>query len=124
MSEQTSETTATAQTVPPQVTMTERAAKQIAKILQAEGKPDSALRVSVSGGGCSGFSYGFDIDDERADDDFVIERDGVTVLVDEVSLEYMTGSQIDYVDELIGSSFKITNPNATASCGCGTSFAL
>jgi iron-sulfur cluster assembly accessory protein len=78
----------------------------------------------VSGGGCSGFQYGFDLDRNRAGDDIVIERDGAVVLIDPVSLPYMGGSEIDFVDSLIGQSFQIHNPNATASCGCGTSFSV
>ena len=82
------------------------------------------LRVQVTGGGCSGFQYTFDFDEEVAADDVVIERDGVAVLVDSMSLEYMAGSEIDFVDDLIGAAFRINNPNATASCGCGTSFSI
>ena len=105
------------------VTMSERAARRIGEILN--GEPVGAmLRVSVEGGGCSGFQYKFDVDRSRADDDFVIAHERAVVLIDPVSLQYMEGSQIDFVDDLIGASFKITNPNATASCGCGTSFAL
>jgi iron-sulfur cluster assembly accessory protein len=105
------------------VTVSERAAKRIARILSGE-PGGTALRISVSGGGCSGFQYGFDIDQTRAPDDLVIERDGATVLIDTVSLPYMSGSEIDFVDDLIGQAFKINNPNATASCGCGTSFSI
>jgi iron-sulfur cluster assembly accessory protein len=105
------------------VTVTDRAARRIAQILGAETAP-SVLRVSVEGGGCSGFQYRFDVARERAPDDFVIEREGAVVVVDPVSLQYMAGSQIDFADELIGASFKIENPKATASCGCGTSFSL
>ncbi len=105
------------------VTLSQSAAKRIAHILARE--PDgTALRISVSGGGCSGFQYGFDLDRSRADDDIVIERDGAVVLIDPVSLPYMGGSEIDFVDDLIGQSFQIHNPNATASCGCGTSFSI
>jgi iron-sulfur cluster assembly accessory protein len=78
----------------------------------------------VSGGGCSGFQYGFDLTRERATDDLIIEREGMTVLIDPISIEYMAGSEIDFVDSLIGQSFQIRNPNATASCGCGTSFSV
>ncbi|WP_428481964.1 iron-sulfur cluster insertion protein ErpA [Pyruvatibacter mobilis] len=103
--------------------VTESAARQIAKILSAE--PDGTmLRVSVEGGGCSGFQYNFTLDDTRTDDDLVIERDGATVLVDTMSLTYMGGSELDFVDDLIGQSFQVKNPNATASCGCGTSFSI
>jgi iron-sulfur cluster assembly accessory protein len=82
------------------------------------------LRVSVEGGGCSGFQYKFDIDRAKAADDLVISRDGAVVLIDAVSVNYMAGSEIDFVDDLIGASFKVNNPQAKASCGCGTSFAL
>jgi iron-sulfur cluster assembly accessory protein len=105
------------------VTVTDRAARRIAQILGAEAAP-SVLRVSVEGGGCSGFQYRFDVAHGRAPEDFVIEREGAVVVVDPVSLQYMAGSQIDFVDDLIGASFKIENPKATASCGCGTSFSL
>jgi iron-sulfur cluster assembly accessory protein len=104
------------------VTVTERAARKIGEILGRE--PGAMLRVSVQGGGCSGFQYKFDTERAKADDDIVIERAGATVLIDPVSLNYMAGSEIDFVDDLIGSSFKVNNPKATASCGCGTSFAL
>ena len=106
-----------------EVTLSERAAKRIARILAAE-PGGTALRVSVSGGGCSGFQYGFDLDATRTPDDLVVERDGAVVLVDAVSLPFMGGSEIDFVDSLIGQSFQIHNPNATASCGCGTSFSI
>jgi len=105
------------------VTVTERAARRIGEILRREPS-GTMLRVSVEGGGCSGFQYKFDTESNRADDDIVIERNGATVLIDPVSINYMAGSEIDYVDDLIGSSFKVNNPKATASCGCGTSFAL
>ncbi|WP_026362862.1 iron-sulfur cluster insertion protein ErpA [Methylopila sp. M107] len=104
-------------------TVTERAAARIKEILSDEA-PDTKLRISVLGGGCSGFSYDFGFDASTQADDLVVTRDGATVLIDPVSLPYLAGSQIDFVDELIGASFKITNPNATASCGCGTSFAI
>jgi iron-sulfur cluster assembly accessory protein len=105
------------------VTVTERAANRIGEILGRE-PAGTMLRVSVEGGGCSGFQYKFDTERSRADDDIVIEKNGATVLIDPVSLNYMTGSEIDFVDDLIGSSFRVNNPQATASCGCGTSFAL
>jgi iron-sulfur cluster assembly accessory protein len=106
-----------------QIILTDRAAKRIAAILAKEPQ-NMALRVSVSGGGCSGFQYGFDLDATREDDDLVIERDGATVLIDSMSMMYLTGSEIDFVDDLIGASFQIRNPQATASCGCGTSFSI
>ena len=105
------------------VTVTERAARRIAEILQDE-PAGSMLRVSVEGGGCSGFQYKFDVERERADDDIVIEREAAVVLIDPMSLGYMGGSEIDFVDDLIGASFKVINPNVKAACGCGTSFAL
>jgi iron-sulfur cluster assembly accessory protein len=105
------------------VTVSDRAARKIGEILRGE-PPGSMLRVSVAGGGCSGFQYKFDIDHGKAEDDLVISRDGVTVLIDSVSVGYMAGSEIDFVDDLIGASFKVKNPKATASCGCGTSFSL
>jgi iron-sulfur cluster insertion protein len=82
------------------------------------------LRLAVQGGGCSGFAYGFSFDDEKRADDVAIEGHGVTVLIDEVSLEYLSGSEIDYVEELVGAAFTVRNPNAASSCGCGNSFSL
>ena len=105
------------------VTVSTRAARRIGEILKAEAG-GAMLRVSVEGGGCSGFQYKFDIDRTKADDDIVIAQDGATVLIDPVSLNYMAGAEIDFVDDLIGASFRINNPNATASCGCGTSFTV
>ena len=105
------------------VMLTESAARRIAEIMRKE--PDgSMLRVSVNGGGCSGFQYAFDVTMAAESDDARIERDGATVLIDPVSLGFLQGSRIDFVDDLIGQSFKIDNPNATASCGCGTSFSI
>ena len=105
------------------IKVTERAARRIGEILRHES-PGAMLRVSVEGGGCSGFQYRFDIERARAADDVVIERDGATVLVDQVSIGYLAGSEIDFVDDLIGASFRVNNPHATASCGCGTSFSI
>ena len=105
------------------VMVTERAARRIGEILGRE-PPGTMLRVSVEGGGCSGFQYKFDIERAKADDDLVLARGSAVVLIDPVSVNYMAGSQIDFVDDLIGQSFKINNPKATASCGCGTSFSL
>ena len=107
----------------PPVTLSDRAARRIAKILAKEA-PGAMLRVAVNGGGCSGFQYEFAITSERGSDDLMIEQDGATVLIDEMSLGFLGGSEIDYSDELIGAAFKIRNPNATASCGCGTSFSV
>jgi len=105
------------------ITVSNRAAKRIAEII-ANDTDSKMLRVSVEGGGCSGFQYKFDLTNDRAPDDLAIENGGVTVLVDSVSQMYMAGSEIDFADELIGAAFKVNNPNATASCGCGTSFSL
>jgi iron-sulfur cluster assembly accessory protein len=105
------------------VTVSARAARRIGEILQGEAA-GAMLRVSVEGGGCSGFQYKFDIDSAKADDDIVIAQDGATVLIDPVSLNYMAGAEIDFVDDLIGASFRVNNPKATASCGCGTSFTV
>ena len=105
------------------ITVSERAARRIGEILKGEPK-GTMLRVSVEGGGCSGFQYKFDMEQAKGDDDLVIARDGATVLIDSVSQQYMAGSEIDFVEDLIGAAFKVKNPNATASCGCGTSFAL
>ncbi|SHM72135.1 iron-sulfur cluster insertion protein ErpA [Roseibium suaedae] len=105
------------------VTVSDRAAKRIARIVANEPE-GTALRVSVEGGGCSGLQYKYDLVTEREDDDLVIEKNGIAVLIDSVSLQYMTGSEIDFVDDLIGQSFQITNPNAVAGCGCGTSFTI
>ncbi|ARQ58020.1 MULTISPECIES: iron-sulfur cluster insertion protein ErpA [Rhizobium] len=105
------------------VTLSDAAAKRIAAIIGAEaGK--SALRVSVEGGGCSGFSYKFDLADSAGDDDIIVEKNDAKVLIDSLSLVYMAGSEIDFVDNLLGQSFQIKNPNAVASCGCGTSFSI
>src|SRR5436190_23813333 len=104
------------------ITLTERAARRIGEILRRE-PPGTMLRVSVEGGGCSGFQYKFDMDRAQADD-VVIRRDSATVLIDQVSVGYLGGSEIDFVDDLIGASFRVNNPQATASCGCGTSFSL
>ena len=100
------------------------AARRIAAVAKAEGKAEARLRVSVSGGGCSGFQYLFALDDKSEDGDIVIERDGAAVVVDGMSLMYVIGSELDFVEDLTGSYFKVKNPNASSSCGCGTSFAI
>jgi iron-sulfur cluster assembly accessory protein len=105
------------------VSMTERAARRIGEILKSE-PAGSMLRISVEGGGCSGFQYKFGFDQAKAADDLVLAQNGATVLIDPLSVQYMAGAQIDYVDDLIGASFKVNNPVATASCGCGTSFSV
>jgi iron-sulfur cluster assembly accessory protein len=106
-----------------EVSLSDRAARRIAGILASE-PGGTALRISVFGGGCSGFQYAFDLDSQRTAEDLVVEREGATVLIDPVSLPFLGGSEIDFVDDLIGQSFQIHNPNATASCGCGTSFSI
>jgi iron-sulfur cluster assembly accessory protein len=108
----------------PTVTLSDSAARRIARILAAE-PAGTSLRVSVEGGGCSGFQYRYDlVREEPAADDVMLARDGAKVLIDAVSLDYMSGSEIDFVDDLIGQSFQIKNPHAVASCGCGTSFSI
>jgi iron-sulfur cluster insertion protein len=109
---------------PAPMSMTQSAAKRILFLRDREGEGNSNLRINVTGGGCSGFQYGFEFDKNISDDDIVIERDGVKLLVDPTSLLYVIGGQLDFVEDLAGSAFKISNPNATASCGCGSSFAV
>ena len=106
-----------------QFSVTLNAAKRIAFLAAKEAKP-VMMRVAVLGGGCSGFQYNFSFEEARSDDDLVIERDGAAVLVDSTSLELLKGSQLDYVEEMVGSSFQVKNPNATSSCGCGNSFSV
>jgi iron-sulfur cluster insertion protein len=106
----------------PALTISASAARRLNTVL-AEG-PGAALRISVKGGGCSGFQYEFGVDESRAEDDYVVTRDGATVVVDPISLEMMKGSELDFVDDLMGRAFKVKNPNAVASCGCGVSFTV
>src|SRR5215831_3948458 len=105
------------------VDLTPSAARRLAMLIAAEPGEGLMFRVAVTGGGCSGFQYNFSFDDTRQEDDLVFGRDGVTVLVDAVSLDLLKGAEIDYVEDLVGASFQVRNPNATASCGCGNSFA-
>jgi iron-sulfur cluster assembly accessory protein len=107
---------------PEGVSISASAAQRLNAILK--GEEGAALRISVKGGGCSGFQYAFDVDRTRADDDVAVTRDGVTVLVDPVSLELLKGAELDFVDDLMGQSFRVKNPNAVASCGCGVSFSV
>jgi iron-sulfur cluster insertion protein len=107
----------------PSITISPRAAKRIVELV-TEDTAASLFRVSVEGGGCSGFQYKFELVSDTAPDDILIKRDGATVAIDPVSADFVNGSEIDFVEELIGAHFKITNPNATASCGCGTSFSI
>ncbi|MGE5540486.1 MAG: iron-sulfur cluster insertion protein ErpA [Gemmatimonas sp.] len=110
---------------PPQVPLllTERAAKRIRDLAAADGG-NVMLRLSISGGGCSGYQYGFTLDDTLTPEDRVVERDGAKLVVDETSLGLLGGAEIDFTEELVGSSFTVRNPNATSSCGCGNSFAI
>ena len=103
--------------------VTQSAAKRIAFLASKEAKP-VMMRVAVLGGGCSGFQYNFSFEADSGDDDLLIERDGATVVVDSTSLELLKGSELDYVEEMVGSSFQVRNPNATSSCGCGNSFSV
>jgi iron-sulfur cluster insertion protein len=109
---------------PAPIQLSASAAKRIATVVQAEGKPKARLRVSVSGGGCSGFQYLFAVDETSEEGDVVVERDGAAVVVDGMSLMYVLGAELDYVEDLTGSYFKVKNPNASSSCGCGTSFSV
>ena len=103
--------------------VSQSAAKRIAFLASKEAKP-VMMRVAVLGGGCSGFQYNFSFEDQRNEDDLLIERDGATVVVDSTSLELLKGSELDYVEEMVGSAFQVKNPNATSSCGCGNSFSV
>jgi iron-sulfur cluster insertion protein len=109
---------------PNRVTVSENAAKRIATLIQMEGDADLMLRLSVSGGGCSGFQYGFSFDKSQQQDDRIFERNGVKVVIDDTSLELLAGAEIDFVEDLVGASFQIKNPNASSSCGCGNSFSV
>ncbi len=101
---------------------TEAAARKVHDLIREEGNPELKLRVYITGGGCSGFQYGFTFDEARAEDDLALEREGVTLLVDPLSLQYLGGAEIDYAENLSGSQFVIRNPNAKTTCGCGSSF--
>ena len=122
--ETTQETNAPAPAGTVPFTVTENAAKRIAFLAEQEGDPSLMLRVTISGGGCSGFQYGFTFDEDAADDDTRIEKRGVTLLVDPVSVQYLTGAEIDYKEGVEGAQFVIRNPNATTTCGCGNSFSV
>lgn len=115
---------ASGQTVPGPFNVTERAAQRISEILIQEGDGGQKLRISVSGGGCSGFQYGFDLDATDQDGDIAVQRDGATVVIDGMSLLYMMGCEVDFIEDLTGSYFRVNNPNAASSCGCGNSFAI
>jgi iron-sulfur cluster insertion protein len=106
------------------IEVTESAAIKISDLLLEENNPKLKLRTFVQGGGCSGMSYGFSFDEDQTDDDFVVERPGVTILIDSMSMVYLTGATIDYKEDLSGSQFVIDNPNAETTCGCGSSFSV
>ncbi|MER3547149.1 MAG: iron-sulfur cluster insertion protein ErpA [Rhodanobacteraceae bacterium] len=103
---------------------TDAAAAKVRELIRDEGNPRLALRVYIQGGGCSGFQYGFSFDENRAEDDLALEKSGVTLLVDPLSLQYLTGAEIDYTENLSGAQFVIRNPNAKTTCGCGSSFTV
>jgi iron-sulfur cluster insertion protein len=104
--------------------VTDRAVQRISEILAEEGQANQKLRITVSGGGCSGFQYGFALDDHDEEGDIAVEREGARVVIDGMSLLYMVGCEVDFIEDLTGSYFRVSNPNATASCGCGNSFAI
>lgn len=110
--------------VPQALNVTANAAAKVASLIEEEGNPDLKLRVYVTGGGCSGFQYGFAFEEQLAEDDTVVEKDGIKVVVDAMSYPYLVGSQVDYEEGLQGSRFLVQNPNATSTCGCGSSFSL
>jgi iron-sulfur cluster insertion protein len=112
--------------MPPEgsVNLTASAAKRVAELKRQENVPNAFLRLAVSGGGCSGFQYGFSFDDRRLEDDRVFARDGIELVIDAVSLELVKGAEIDFVEDLMGASFQVKNPNAASSCGCGNSFSV
>jgi iron-sulfur cluster insertion protein len=107
-----------------EITFTEKAANKVRGLMESEGDSQLCLRVFVTGGGCNGFSYGFTFDDTQADDDAVIEQAGIRMLVDSMSYPYLAGADVDYVEDLTGAQFTVSNPNASATCGCGSSFSL
>ena len=107
-----------------EIRFTENAATKVSELIAEEGNPNLKLRVYVTGGGCSGFQYGFTFDEEISEDDTLVEKKGVTILVDSMSIQYLTGAEIDFTEGLSGSQFVIRNPNAQTTCGCGSSFSV
>lgn len=107
-----------------ELTVTHSAASKVRRLVEEEANPDLKLRIFVTGGGCSGFQYGFTFDEIAAEDDAVIEKDGVQVLVDPLSYQYLSGAEVDYEEGLQGSKFVVRNPNASTTCGCGSSFSI
>lgn len=110
--------------VMPGIVFTDAAARKVQELILEERNPDLNLRVYISGGGCSGFQYGFSFDEERAEDDIAVENDGVTLLIDPLSFQYLMGAEVDYSESLQGAQFVIRNPNASTTCGCGSSFSV
>ena len=110
--------------VPTPIQLTDRAVSKVKELIGGEGNPDLHLRVFVTGGGCSGFQYGFSFDEEHQDDDTEVVKDGVTVVIDGMSYQYLVGATVDYSESLTGSQFVVENPNASSTCGCGASFSL
>ena len=106
------------------ILVSDSAARRIAVLKEQEETPDAFLRIAVSGGGCSGFQYGLSFDDQKNADDFIFEHGGIAIVVDDVSLDLLNGAEIDFIEDLMGAYFQVRNPNATASCGCGTSFSV
>jgi iron-sulfur cluster insertion protein len=110
------------QTIDAPLLFTDSAAAKVRSLIDEEGNPELKLRVYITGGGCSGFQYGFEFDENQAEDDLAVERSGVTLLVDPLSLQYLMGAEVDYTENLSGAQFVIRNPNAKTTCGCGSSF--
>ncbi len=106
------------------INFSDSAAAKVRELIEEEGNPELKLRVFVSGGGCSGFQYGFTFDEDQAEDDSVMQKNGVTLLIDAMSFQYLSGAEIDYQEGLEGAQFVIKNPNATSTCGCGSSFSV
>jgi iron-sulfur cluster insertion protein len=117
-------TTTDGESVMPGIVLTDAAARKVQELILEERNPELKLRVYISGGGCSGFQYGFSFDEERAEDDIAVENDGVTLLVDPLSFQYLMGAEVDYSESLQGAQFVIRNPNASTTCGCGSSFSI
>jgi iron-sulfur cluster insertion protein len=122
--ESTPDIASNAELTPPGIVFTDAAARKVQELILEERNPDLKLRVYISGGGCSGFQYGFSFDEERGEDDIAVENDGVTLLVDPLSFQYLMGAEVDYTESLQGAQFVIRNPNAATTCGCGSSFSV
>lgn len=120
----TTDIEATGDTAIPGIVFTSAAARKVQELIMEEANPNLKLRVYISGGGCSGFQYGFSFDEERADDDLAVDNDGVTLLIDPLSFQYLMGAEVDYSESLQGAQFVIRNPNASTTCGCGSSFSV